>query len=550
MRHPINGLIVVLAGLAVVAGPRGVSADDAKDRSSVSSDLSGTKPAQTEEVPEVSLLDAVRDGLVSVKAEGLGDGRMTVALKNKSQKKLRVVLPPGIIAQGATGQFGGMGGMGGGMGGMGGGMGGMMGGMGGGMGGMMGGVGGGMGGMGGMGGGMGGMGGMGRQAGTMPPTMGMMMLSRMIMYFCGDPDSWDPRSIMIGMMGGGMGGMGGGMMGGMGGGMGGMGGMGGGMRSVPPTELPSAVLNPGQTRNLPTRLVRVSSPDPDAGLSFPAKGEKLRIVGDIDKLTEDAQIRKALKRLTSEKAPTAISQLVMWRIAAGLDWDTISRMSEKWANAHELTLAKAFVESLDKLGEGESGRLMVEISGADDSADRDAAELRKTLRGMMVLGLVAQVGQVPARPDGPAVACKVSLSGKEAVVQIASSDGDAERWVPFGKFSLKLARTGEKIDSWRFADGLAEGVLTRLVRAQLLKGANHEKGKLVYQLRVDNASPWVLNGIAVVGTLSKPDEIPQLLPMLSVSPRRSFTVPATEDMVKSLGLKKGIRVVALDLSGL
>ena len=27
--------------------------------------------------------------------------------------------------------------------------------------------------------------------GTMPPMMGMMMLSRMIMYFCGDVDSWD-----------------------------------------------------------------------------------------------------------------------------------------------------------------------------------------------------------------------------------------------------------------------------------------------------------------------------------------------------------------------
>ena len=34
-----------------------------------------------------------------------------------------------------------------------------------------------------------------------------------------------------------------------------MGGMGGGMRSVPPTDLPSALLNPGQTRHLPTRLV-------------------------------------------------------------------------------------------------------------------------------------------------------------------------------------------------------------------------------------------------------------------------------------------------------
>ena len=42
----------------------------------------------------------------------------------------------------------------------------------------------------------------------MPSMMGMMMLARMIMYFCGDPDSWDMRSLMIGMMG--MRGMGGG----------------------------------------------------------------------------------------------------------------------------------------------------------------------------------------------------------------------------------------------------------------------------------------------------------------------------------------------------
>ena len=55
------------------------------------------------------------------------------------------------------------------------------------------------------------------------------------------------------------------MMGGMGGG-GMMGGMGGGMRSVPATALPSALLNPGQSRHLPTRLVSLSPPDPEVGL--------------------------------------------------------------------------------------------------------------------------------------------------------------------------------------------------------------------------------------------------------------------------------------------
>ena len=58
-------------------------------------------------------------------AEGTGDGRMTLSLTNRTNRKLRVVLPPGLIASGATGQFGGRAwGMGGGMGMMGGGMGG------------------------------------------------------------------------------------------------------------------------------------------------------------------------------------------------------------------------------------------------------------------------------------------------------------------------------------------------------------------------------------------------------------------------------------------
>src|SRR4051812_32597848 len=103
----------------------------------------------SEEPSPVDLLTAVRQGEISVDAEGSGDGRMTLSLTNKTKRKLRVVLPPGLIASGATGQFGGMGGMGGGMGGMGGGM---MGGMGGGMGGMGGGGGGGRGGRGGRGG--------------------------------------------------------------------------------------------------------------------------------------------------------------------------------------------------------------------------------------------------------------------------------------------------------------------------------------------------------------------------------------------------------------
>ncbi|MGP0069649.1 MAG: hypothetical protein ACLQGP_39365 [Isosphaeraceae bacterium] len=435
-------------------------------------------------------------------------------------------MPPGIVAQSATGQFGGMGG---GMGGMGGGMGGMG----------MGGMGGGMGGMG------GGMGGMGRSSGTMPPMMGMMMLANVIMYFCGDADSWDRRSLMMGMGGGMMGGMGG-MGGGMGGGM--MGGMGGGMRSVPPSEAPFADLKPKQTRNLPTSIVSLTSPDAENGLVLPSQGEKLRIVGDIARVNDDPQVQKALRRLASGLAPASVSQLVMWRLNTGLDWATIGQLADKWANRYELTLAKDFVDRLSSLPEGESGRIMFQFVGLDSAGEFTAAELAGLIKGKTVLGLQSVIG-VPSRPESPAVACQVRLKGGEALVQVSSSDSNGQNWVPYGKFTLPVPKTDGKSDPAQFADSLAEGVLNRLVRVQLSKGPR-EKGKLTYQLRIENASPLILNGLSLMGPASKTTEEPKVLLGITIPPRKSLTVPASEAAVKTMGLKQGIRVMAVDLSGL
>jgi hypothetical protein len=297
--------------------------------------------------------------------------------------------------------------------------------------------------------------------------------------------------------------------------------------------------------------VSLTTPDPQAGSSLPEKGERLQILGDVNKVTDNPQVQKALRRLTAEKAPTSLSQMVMWRLAGGLDWDTIAQLSEKWANNYELTLARDFVEHLDGLTEGETGRLLFQFDGVDAANQAIASEVSKALQGQTVLGLVAQVGEIPARPDGPAVACKVRFKANQATVQLSISDANASGWVLFGKFSLPVTQDKGKPDIWRFADGMSEGVLTRLVRAQVIKGsATKDKGKLIYQIRVDNASPLVLNGLAVLGTASKEEELPKVLSMFSVSPRKSLTVPASEELVRSLGLKKGIKVVALDLSGL
>ena len=230
MRQLIGRLTSFCFGSLLVLAPVAVAtADDSQDASkakSVPTQSKAAKPRAKTVKPQSkddqearnNLLTAMNDGSVSVEAVGRGDGRMTLSVTNNTRRPLHVILPPGLIAQSATGQFGGMG---------------------------------------------------GAWAavwvawavawvawaaawvawavawvawaavwvawvvvavawvawvvwasvGHHAPDDGHDDAARMIMYFCGDPESWDMRSLMIGMMGG----MGGGM-GGMGGGMGGMGG--------------------------------------------------------------------------------------------------------------------------------------------------------------------------------------------------------------------------------------------------------------------------------------------------------------------------------------
>ena len=397
------------------------------------------------------------------------------------------------------------------------------------------------------------MGGIGASR-TLGASQGMMMLAMLITRLVA-PGTWDlsGMQMMGGMGGGGMGGggMGGGMGGGgMGGGMGG-GGMGGGFRSVPPTLLPSADLNPGQTREMATRLVAISSNDPNQPLVAPAKDEPLKI-SDIGQVSKDPKVAKALRRLAADKAPNSLAQLVMWNVSGGLSWDSIATLSADWSNPHELVLAKRFVESLDRLGDGETGELRYEITASSDLASV-ANELASTLKGQLVLGLKAESG-VGENPTGPAIGCKIALSGTaekpEAVVQVLTSNEEGNAWTAVGKFELPVGVAEGKVKNVEFADTFAEGVLGRLVRAQLSKGPR-VKGKETYHVRIDNASPLLLNGLAITGEGLKGEKAaPNILSGIAIPPRNNLTVSATGSVVEKLGLKKGIKVVAADLSGL
>ena len=207
---------------------------------------------------------------------------------------------------------------------------------------------------------------------------------------------------------------------------------------------------------------------------MPAEGEKVQL-GDITQISADPRVQKALRRLAADKANTRISQMVMWRLASGLEWDVIARLAEKWGNSYELTMAQDFVDRLDSLSDVESGSLLFQVDAADAKSQDLADELTKALKDKPILGLWAREG-VPAKPDGPAVACRVRLKANDATVLVNSSNSTGQTWVPFGKFTLPVVRNEGAFDAAKFTDALAEGVLNRMVRAQLARAPGPRGG--------------------------------------------------------------------------
>ena len=182
-----------------------------------------------------------------------------------------------------------------------------------------------------------------------------------------------------------------------------------------------------------------------------------------------------------------------------------------------------------------------------------AKELSGLLKETPVLGLNAKSG-VPTAPEGPAIACKIVVDGTDkpvATVEVATSNPTASLWLASGKFTLPVAMEDGKIKVEAFADALAEGILGRLVRAQVKKTDQMVKGKAIYKVRIDNASPLILNGVALLGAgKTKTESTPKNLAGIGVSPFRSMTLPITSDMVDHFGLRKDVRVIGADLSGL
>jgi len=335
--------------------------------------------------------------------------------------------------------------------------------------------------------------------------------------------------------------------------------MGGGFRSVPATGLLNARINPGQSRTLPVTSVSLSPPVLGMKVMWPEKGEPLQL-GDASEMLGDSPLaRAALIRLATDKAPITIAQLVMWHVRVGLDWPTISRLSKTWANPNEIALARHFVNRLAAaragLQGGDPGGLNIEVASQDASTEKVAAEIRSTLTNQAVLGL-AMVEGIPTKPVGPSLACRIRFvtagDSTEAVVQVLTTDPTGREWVSAGKFTLPLARNDKgEIAADKLFDAVAEGTLSRLVRVQLTKEKGKDKkGKERFTIKIENASPLVLNGLAVSGISPEAMKEPAGVAGLSLAPHKNLVLPATAEVVERLRMKDGIRVMAADLSGL
>jgi hypothetical protein len=303
---------------------------------------------------------------------------------------------------------------------------------------------------------------------------------------------------------------------------------------------------------LPTRLVSLVGPDDQGRVMMPAKGEKLQLA-DIGELTNDPLARAALKRVAEDKAPPSVAQLVVWNLVNGFDWSTIGQYSRTWANAHEMALARDFVARLpdsrnQKYGEVEAGTIYWDLTSRRGEKDAFTAELRKLLEGQTVIGLTAKSG-IPTAPKGPAITCRIRLEDESAHVQVSSSDEAVKSWVPVGKFQVGVRNSsGAARKPIEVVDAFAESLLGRLTSVKLIEGPK-QNGKRTYKIRVDNASPLILNALALAGTDSK-DAPPASLAGFSIPPHKSLTLPATAELVKRLGLTNGIKLLGADLSSL
>jgi hypothetical protein len=246
----------------------------------------------------------------------------------------------------------------------------------------------------------------------------------------------------------------------------------------------------------------------------------------------------------------------MWHVVDGYDWPTISQLSRAWANAYELTLARQLAHEMSKandskqMPDAEIGTLYWEVTARGESNTARALGIREALTGHTVLGLRTRAG-IPVKPDGASMACRIRVDESGILAQLSASNESATGWTATGKTTIPLNdKDGKALSADQLLDSLAEKILSRVTEARVVQ-TRSSKGKPSYQIRIHNVSPFILNGIGMTGTSNDgKDARLTALAGFTIPPHKSHAFPASAEMIESVGLKTGIRLVAADLSAL
>src|SRR5262249_28675894 len=222
---------------------------------------------------------------------------------------------------------------------------------------------------------------------------------------------------------------------------------------------------------------------------------------------------------------------------------------------------------VDQLGEpGAAGEVrdpgLLHMTFTGDTKDQLPVmrALIQLFSGKSLFGLKIRPG-IPQTPMGPSMACRVNLVGEwprvKAVVTVTTSGGN-HTWTPAGQVEGPLPQgVSGRMQAGAFADAIAEAGLGRAVKGELIDGSpgpgeaeRRGEGEGPYWIRIENDSPLILNGLILAGAgPSRKGGRPMFLVGLCIPPRKSLTIPAADDLVERLGLRRGVRILAADLSG-
>ena len=259
--------------------------------------------------------------------------------------------------------------------------------------------------------------------------------------------------------------------------------------------------------------------------------------------------------MAEDKAPPSVAQLVIWNVVDGFDWATIERYSRPLGECqradpgHELRQGDAKGRG-GAIAPGDSGSIRWELTSRRAEGDALTADLAKALEGKTLLGVPLRRG-ITETPDGPSLAVRLRVDADEIMVQVSASNEGSTAWVPVSKIARGSRGEGRRGPArGRAIDRIAGGVLGRVLDAKLIPVAKAKGGKPTYRIRIDNASPLILNALTLSGPEAGKDSprTPSCLAGFSLPPHRSMSLPISEDAVQRLGLQSGIQLLEADLT--